>query len=143
MIKTIKTIKTIAVGGLLVSLSGCAALGAIGSLASGLVGGGGSGNSTNSGIASGMTVNTHVGDNAAKKTSVTADKIEGSKVAGSDQENYTSGRDVIINKNSFWDVIGFGCMGFLLCMLIMWHLPQPKYVSKLKGKIKNYKSFKS
>jgi len=136
----IRVIKLVAVGGLLVSLSGCAALGAIGSLASGLVDGGGSGNSTNSGIASGMTLNTAVGDNAAKKASVTADDISGgSKVAGSDQENYTSGRDVIINKTSFWDIIGFMCFGFVLCMLIMWHLPQPKYIGRLKGKIKNYK----
>ncbi len=136
--------KIVLMTGVIVSLNGCAVLGAIGSLASNLIGSGGSGNSTNSGIASGMTLNTHVGDNAAKKASVTADNIDGgSKVAGSDQENYTSGRDVVINKNSFWDVIGFGCVGFVLCLLIMWHLPQPKYVGRLKDKVKSYKSSKS
>jgi hypothetical protein len=132
-----KLTKIIAVGLVIVNLNGCAALGAIGSLAGGLFGGGGSGNSTNSGIASGMTLNTQVGDNAAKKTSVDADKIAKSKVAGNDQENYTAsnGGNVVINKTSFWDTIGFMCFGFVVCLLIMWHLPQPKYVGRLKAKL--------
>lgn len=121
---------------LILSLSSCAWLGAVSGLVSGL------GATNNSGSQESLSLDTELsnqqGDNnyTGQGGKVKTDKIQQSKVAGNNQNNY-SASSLTVNHDSFWKTLWAFIIGFILCAVAMFlfglYLPQPKHTQKLKS----------
>lgn len=128
---------------LVVSLSSCAWLGAVGGWVSGL------GTSNNSGSQKSLSIDTDLsnqqGDNnyTGQGGKVQTDKIQQSKVAGNNQNNYQAS-SLTVNQDSFWKTLWAFIIGFVLCAAAMFlfglYLPQPKHVQKVKAMLHKNKS---
>lgn len=121
---------------LVISLSSCAWLGAVGGWVSSL------GTTNNSGSQKSLSIDTELsnqqGDNnyTGQGGKVKTDKIQQSKVAGNNQNNYQAS-SLTVNQDSFWKTLWAFIIGFVLCAIAMFlfglYLPQPKHVQKIKN----------
>lgn len=127
--------KVVVISTLMLSLQGCAMLGAVASAASSMFGGSGTGNSS---VGVNTTLKTQVGDGSsgvgAESNKANVDKMgDGSSVAGKDSYKIEGG-NVIINQSSWKDLIIIAIMAFVVVAVVFLHVPQPKYMLKLKKK---------